>query len=470
MALPEKIEAYLRREETDFDIVRHSPTHTLEEAAQAAGLETHRLVRAVLLEDGGSLLLAVLRASEMIDFEALSQVLGRELKPAPSIQVRQLFADCQPGSIPPLAGAYGIPAVIDRKLTDMRQVVFEPGVHDQLIIMDATNFLSLQNEGSLMEFSIDHQALATDSGMEFTMPSGIMKLEELGRLRPASEILETVSDTNRLPSMPTMAQELLRLRADPRATVSQLANIVVTDPSLSAQIVRYSRSAFFNYHGQVDSIETAIARVLGFDAVLNLALGLATGSQLRYQASGVLSLENLWRESIYTASIAQALAGQIKPSIRPKSGTAYLAGLLSNFGYFVLGHLFPPEMYLLNRLLAANESVPVMLVEKRMLGVTHTEIGARLLAAWNMPSEVIVTQREHHNEYFRGEHAVYANLIMLAAHLANEHGVGTTSGVEAPTVAYTVLGLDRERVAEATERVMEAGDNLDRVARDLAAA
>lgn len=56
--------------------------------------------------------------------------------------------------------------------------------------------------------------------------------------------------------------------------------MVETDPALAAQVVSWAASPYYASPGKIRSVEDAIVRVLGFDLVINLALGLALGKTL----------------------------------------------------------------------------------------------------------------------------------------------------------------------------------------------
>ena len=230
-------------------------------------------------------------------------------------------------------------------------------------------------------------------------------------VRPASDLRRRIEQIYQLPPMPEMAQRILALRNDPDASIADLAAIVEMDPSLAAQVVRHATSPFYGYRGKIRSIHDAITRVLGFDLVMNMALGLAMGRSFRNPKDGPLGLRAFWRHAVYSACLAQALAREVPEDRRPEPGLAYLAGLLHNFGFLLLGHLFPPEFKLLNRLVAANPDKPVSALEKCVLGMGqaqdvldmgHAGIGAWLMQAWQMPEEIVVTLREHHDPEYRG--------------------------------------------------------------------
>src|SRR5690606_24755139 len=112
--------------------------------------------------------------------------------------------------------------------------------------------------------------------------------------------------------------------------------------------------------------------------------------------------------TLFRSSLCAELVRQIPTRLRPNQGLAYLCGLLHNFGYLVLGHVFPPQFTLVNRHIEANPHVNRMYVERHLLGLTREQISACLLQQWRMPDELIAAVRQQHNPFYEGEHAEYS--------------------------------------------------------------
>jgi HD-like signal output (HDOD) protein len=293
----------------------------------------------------------------------------------------------------------------------------------------------------------------------------------------AGEARRRIEQIYELPPMPDMARRVLELRGNPDASITDLASIVEHDPSLAAQVVRYAASPFYAYRGNITSIHDAITRVLGYDMVLNMALGLATGKSFHNPCDGPLGLHAFWRHAVYTATLVQALAKRMPPASRPPPGMVYLAGLLHNFGFLLLGHLFPPEFKLLNKLVAANPESPVTTLEKCVLGMGqaqdllemgHAQIGAWLMQSWHMPEEIVVTLLEHHNPAYASDHAIYPHLVMVADHVLKGREIGDAPDALLPPLSLEVIGLDEDAVVETATQLFEGCASLDMMAHQLA--
>lgn len=469
MQLAERVKNYLDHLCLPYVLMPHAASRTLGEAAALTHIDPDRLVRAVLLQDAQGLFLAVLPADHLLDFSVLRTSCGRDCRPASPEQVATVFTDCSPGSVPPVPEPYGIPAIIDTRLAGGEPIHFEAGSHRCLVSMHSDSFQVLHQASQWAAIARPLSTLESRDPRDFMLPGEMGKQHALSDMRPVEDIRQTIEQVERLPAMPEMANRLLRLLNNPRATVDDLTDVIQFDPSLTAQILRYARSAFFGYRGKIETLHQAITRVLGFETVLAMALGLAASRSFRNPADGPLGLQAFWRHATHSAALAQALAAAIGPRLPFKPGLAYLAGLLHNFGFLLAGHLFRAEFFLLNRVVAANPQVPVTLIERRVLGVEHTQIGAWLMASWNMPEAVVVSCREHHNEFYAGDHADYAQLILCVDHLLRAHGIGEGSDAVPPAGILTALGLDIDKAQRLTQRLLESREALDAMARQLAA-
>jgi HD-like signal output (HDOD) protein len=141
--------------------------------------------------------------------------------------------------------------------------------------------------------------------------------------------------------------------------------------------------------------------------------------------------------------------------------------LLHNFGYLVLGHVFPSRFFLFNRFLAVNRNVSLSAVERYVLGVEHWHIGAWLMQAWNMPEEVISAVRWHHSEDCTQPHAEYSNLVLIANRLLHHFGLAEDHNTRLPALAMFALGLTREQAMEALARVQSSMAQLDTLSEAL---
>jgi HD-like signal output (HDOD) protein len=285
---------------------------------------------------------------------------------------------------------------------------------------------------------------------------------------PLLDIRNRIKRLEKLPPMPEMTQKILRLSAKPDADVKELVAVVELDPSLATQVMRYASSPFFSYQGKVDSVHTAITRVLGFNTVMNLALGATAARPFKIARNVPLGLDAFWRHAVYSAALVQALSSAVPKEIRPPAGMAYLAGLLHNFGHLLLGHLFKQEFLILNKFVSKYPDKPIDLIEHKVLGTNHGVIGSWLMEAWQLPEEIVIAVREHHNEYYQEIHAVYPQLVFLADRLLKGYDIGDAVDSQVPPALLDSLGIGEYQAMSITGRIMEGCEGLDSMASSFA--
>lgn len=459
MGLPANIRDYLERENIAYNTLLHPRTTTLAQAAQSCNLPVSQLARAVILVDGRGLLMAVLPADHVLDFEALCTLLNRQLELVPGHQLDAIFDDCEPRSCPPVAPAYNLEVIVDAALDNLETIAFEPGVHTTLVQVNRHDFRRLLGDAVSGRFSMPASALRTDDS----------HLDRVVNQFTPARIRHDIDEFHELPALPVTAANILRLAADPRANARQLADIIAQDPALAAQVLRYANSSMYGYAGRIGDLQTAVARVLGFDFVLNLALGLSIGQSLRIPQEGPFGLDAFWRHSVCAARLVEQLSLLLPHKQRPPRGTAYLAGLLQNLGRLVLGHAFQPEFYILNRFAQANPDMPTTELEHHVLGVTHNQIGAWLMEAWGLPQALVVAVRHHHDEGYWEKHYACAQLVLIANRALALHGLGESDTLGLPAFSLEMLTLTESQVIETTEKLMNSREELEDLAKRLAA-
>lgn len=258
-----------------------------------------------------------------------------------------------------------------------------------------------------------------------------------------------------IPPLSLTAQKILQLRANPDAHVDQLTAIIETDPALAAQVMSWAASPVYAALGKICSVEDAIVRALGFDMVMNLALGLALGK--KFSLPKQLQYDNTqhWKQALYNATVVEGIIRLMPREQRPEPGLAYLAGLLHNFGYLLLAYLFPPHFTLIQQQLANSPGSTSLEVEQQLLGITHNDICVSLMYNWNMPEELITAIAQQHNPDYTGPHAAYAQLVQLANILLAAHS-GDTQDEAQQEILCRQLQLQPQQVLQSMEQVLAA--------------
>jgi HD-like signal output (HDOD) protein len=283
----------------------------------------------------------------------------------------------------------------------------------------------------------------------------------------ALRIRQRLEETLEVPPLPDTAQAIIRLRVDPDANIEKLSHIVERDPSLAAQVVSWASSSYYSAPGSIKSVQDAIVRVLGYDLVMNLALGLSLGKTLELPSNEDEGAAPYWSQAVYVAACVGALVSAIPREFRPGFGLSYLSGLLHNFGYLILAHSFKPHFEQTNEMIALNRHVEHQHVEKLVLGITRDQIASSLMHSWNMPGEVTMGIRYQSDPHYLGANSDQAHLIYLANHLLQEYGLLPKMNHRFDKTVYEHLNLKVDDIEPLMEQLRESKQELDMIANAL---
>jgi HD-like signal output (HDOD) protein/prolyl-tRNA editing enzyme YbaK/EbsC (Cys-tRNA(Pro) deacylase) len=430
-----------------------SGASNFDEAVSSSDRSPDAFIRASLLIDINGPLMVVHGYNSSIDLNLVHGVIGRRLQPLTARQASRLFLDCDPDFIPPVGAAYDVPVLVDNDVLDYSRAFMACGAGDTLVEMDRTSLARV-----LADATSGHLVIRGQNNGE----REALTLEE---------VADQLQRLYRLPPMPALALRILRLTTNSEASAKELADLIEFDPSMTAQIMRYAGSALFNYPGQINSVQEAVSRVLGFDRVAHIALGIASVRAFEIPRKGMLGMDEFWRHSLYCAFVCQRLAARCGED----KGLAYLCGLLHNFGLLLVGHLFPVEFEELNQLRESNPEASMRSLEQQVFGtsdqqllaVGHGAIGGILHRLWQLPDPVIKAAGMHQHPDYHGEHERFVLMVQLANGLLKEREIGDEFNPDDLPSLASGLGLSEQDLDTFRGDVERVSADLDALAKSL---
>ncbi len=265
-----------------------------------------------------------------------------------------------------------------------------------------------------------------------------------------------IQKLNTLPPMSLVAQELLAVFGESELDVQRIAAIIEKDPALLARLIGLANSAYFGYPERVASAEEAIFKVLGINIARSLAFSMVLAGTFRTSHCPAFRVDEYWTSAMVAATLAQRLARLVDVEPRPRSGNAYLAGLLHNIGLLALVHLYPADM---TQVFGHLEQEPgLVAAERTQLGADHLQVGGWLGRKWHLPAFVVAAIEHHRDASYAGEYRPLVQLIGFCAQWASglqrdedaaDLSVLTALGIP-PAEAESVLGemlARREEIA-----------------------
>jgi Ala-tRNA(Pro) deacylase len=153
MAIAERLKAYLREHDAEYELISHIHTGSSLETAEAARVPGDCLAKGIVLKDGKGYVLVVVPADYHVDLDVLNRQFQREMQFASEEELGGLFPDCELGAVPPIGAAYGVETHWDVSLGGEREVYFEAGDHQSLVRVSGEQFHQLMATAERGRFS-----------------------------------------------------------------------------------------------------------------------------------------------------------------------------------------------------------------------------------------------------------------------------------------------------------------------------
>jgi len=232
--------------------------------------------------------------------------------------------------------------------------------------------------------------------MEYRLESILNKIEEL-------------------PTLPAVSQRILELMTDENVSNRDIARLVENDQSMALKIMKIANSAFFGSLTRATSLEQAMVKI-GMNEVRSIVLAVSVYDFFSNSDSGVFDRKRFWKHGIVCSQAAKYLGSHY----RAGNDTLFISGLVHDMGKAVLDEYFHDEFIKIINYLELK-GCTFSEAEKTVMGITHSQIAAKLLTKWKFPDEIIRQILYHHapseaGEFERGAIILYlADIITKAA-------------------------------------------------------
>ena len=261
-------------------------------------------------------------------------------------------------------------------------------------------------------------------------------------------IKNLVSQIRKLPAQPKLHTQVTDELKSENGSMDVVGKLISQEPVMSAKILQVVNSAFFGLTREV-SDTTECVMVLGAERIKALILLAGVFSQYAAAKCPGFAPEPVWGHSIQVGAFARAIALAETKNARTAEA-AFTAGLLHDIGKLILaGNL--PEMYDTVQKLKASKQITMREAELEILGTSHAELGACLLATWGLPLPILEAIAWHH-EPARSDEKGFS--LLAAVHAANVFAQESRAGnaprdpVDIGYLTHSGLGDCRNRWRE----------------------
>ncbi|MFT4540419.1 MAG: HD-like signal output (HDOD) protein [Planctomycetota bacterium] len=244
-------------------------------------------------------------------------------------------------------------------------------------------------EATIRSIAISHQFLTKPCDAK--MLCGVVdRACGLQALLHSKEILSAVGSVSELPVLPRVYKALTVALAEEEVDIDEVAEIVEKDAGIAAKVMQLVNSSYFGLQREVSTFQQATIH-LGCTTIRDLVLSFEVFNQFsKTTLPAGFSIEKQQHRSMLAARIARRLLDD-----KLARDQSFMAAMLHDVGKLVLATALP-EKFSEILVTGADTTRSLHEVERDVLGVSHSEIGAYLLGLWGMPYPIVEAVAHHH--------------------------------------------------------------------------
>lgn len=259
---------------------------------------------------------------------------------------------------------------------------------------------------------------------------------------------ELVAYVDRLATLPDVYLKVRAALDDPNVSIPEVADVITTDPSLTAALLRLANSAFYGYARKIESITRAVS-LIGLEQVHDLVLATSVTALFAGIRPQRMDMARFWRDSVRRGLLAREVA-RLSQAMSPER--LFVAGLLADAGHLVMYVAVPDLMAMvLDAPIQEGDTLPE--IERNIIGCDFAEVGAALAARWQLPVSFGVLIGAQLQPPSAGEYASAAALLNLVSAAAAKAGGATEHEYPIHPESQALSGIDLAVISAALDPV-----------------
>lgn len=262
---------------------------------------------------------------------------------------------------------------------------------------------------------------------------------------------DLVKSVATLASLPSIYNRLSEVIGHPLSSSRDIGGVVSEDPGLTARVLKLVNSAFYAFPTRVETITRAIT-IVGTQQLCDLALATSVIRAFQDVPQDLVDMDSFWKHSLACGVAARVIAGQRRENNVERF---FVAGMLHDIG---LPIMFMKAADKARLILEHSRTTGELLhvVEDKILGFTHADVGRQLLLGWNLPDSLQEAVRYHHNPARAAHFPVESAAVHVAEIIAVAFEMGNSGEYWVPPVeskAWDILGLDKDNLPRLFEEI-----------------
>ena len=141
-----KLKQLLDERSIKYISINHSPAYTARETAASTFVPRREFAKTIIVDLDGDKVMTVVSASRHVDLARLRSLAGADkARLATEDEFKSLFPDCELGAMPPFGSLYQMPIYVDEMVTEVDDLCFNAGSHEQIMRMNCLDYRKLEH-------------------------------------------------------------------------------------------------------------------------------------------------------------------------------------------------------------------------------------------------------------------------------------------------------------------------------------
>lgn len=260
-----------------------------------------------------------------------------------------------------------------------------------------------------------------------------------------------------LSTLPSVILRILEVMNNPMADARDVEREIIEDPVITAKVLKVANSPYYGANRDISSISQAVV-LMGFAEVQNIAFSVSIFSRFA-EPTRMFDRRQFWEHCFATAAAAEALQRRVNA----QTNDGFVAGLLHDIGRIVLDQYFPNE-FQESVAMAEAQEISLLEAERKVLGVTHGDIGYWVTEKWNLPPMLTDSILFHHSPFSCRESYVLTSIVHVADVISKAFGSYMVRELVPPPKdesAFSLLNLDSEKVMSLADLITKKMEYFD---------
>ncbi len=264
---------------------------------------------------------------------------------------------------------------------------------------------------------------------------------------------QLISNSFDLVSLPELYFQVDEMIGDPRYTADDIGEVILTDPAMTAKLLKIVNSAFYGLPAKIDTLTRAVT-IVGMDELRSLILASSAIYEFNKIPNDLVDMSDFWMHSIHCGVIAKLLA---KKGTVLHSERLFIAGLLHDLGSLLMYNKLPDQS---REILSTTNGDRRLIsgLEKELLGFTHADVSAAILEKWELSSALIESIKFHLNPGEAPNPVLEAHFVYLANLLSGVEENGDSlqdAFAEISDETWSITGLSEPDILAVMEQAPE---------------